>query len=203
MRLLGKCSELIGFWVKLCQILPSSGQEMTENGSKWWFPTIIWKSIHTIKFKLGVYTRWVTVQNWIGFRPWWPNFGPLVTKKWLKIMVSHHYLKKYPGNLIQTWCLHLSGDCSELICFLTKFWPSSGQKMTQNGGFRLLPEKVFTQSLSNLVSTLNGRALKKFGFQPLSEKVLRQSDSNLVSTFISWLFRIDSLFGHVRQFLAL
>ena len=55
----------------------------TENASKCWFPTIIWKSIHAIQFKLGLYTYWVSVQNWFAFRPRWPNFGPLVaTNDW-------------------------------------------------------------------------------------------------------------------------
>ena len=111
---------------------------MIKNGSKWWFPTIISKKkIHTIQFKVVVFTCWVSVQNWFAFRPRWPNFGPLVAKKWLKMVVSDHYLKKYSHNPIQTWYLHLLGDCSELICFLAtlaKFWPSSGHKITENGG---------------------------------------------------------------------
>ena len=51
-----------------------------QNDCKWWFPTIFWKSIHTIQFKLGVYTYCVSVQNWftlglvgqiLAF--WWPQ----------------------------------------------------------------------------------------------------------------------------------
>ena len=37
-------------------------------GQKCWF-FIIWKSIHTIQFKLGVHTYWVSVQNWLAFGP--------------------------------------------------------------------------------------------------------------------------------------
>ena len=40
-------------------------------------------------------------------------------------MVSDHYLKKYSHNLIQTWCVHLSGGCSEFLFFsamLAKFF---------------------------------------------------------------------------------
>ena len=142
------CSELIRFWATLAKIWPYSGQKITENGPKWWFPTIIWKSVHTIQFKLGVYTYWVTVHNWFAFWPCWPNFGPLVATKWLKIMVSDHYLKKYSCNPIQTRCAHL-GECSELIRFLAmlaKFWPSSGHKITENGGFRPLADNVFIMS---------------------------------------------------------
>ena len=60
------------------------------------------------------------------------------------MVVSNHYLKKYSRNPIQTWCVQLLGECSELICCLatlTKFRPSSGHKMTENGGFRPLFEK--------------------------------------------------------------
>ena len=146
---------------------------MTENGPKWWFLTITWKIIHRIQFKLGVFTYCASVQNWLTFWPRWSNFGPLVATKWLKMVVSDHYLKKHSSNPIQTWCVHLFGECSELICFLAmlaRFWPSSGHQMTENGGF-----------------------------QPLSEKVFTQSNSNLVCILIGWVFRIDLLFGHVGQ----
>ena len=64
-------------------------------GPHWWFLTIICKSIHTIQFKFGVYTYWVNVQNWLAFGPRWPNFGPLVATKWLEMVVSNHYLRKF------------------------------------------------------------------------------------------------------------
>ena len=98
-HLLGDCSELISFSATLAKFCPSIGQKMTK---KWCFLTIIWKSIHTNHFKLVVYTYWVTVHNWFAFRPRWPNFGPLVAKKSLKMVVSDHYLKKYSHNPIQT-----------------------------------------------------------------------------------------------------
>ena len=37
---------------------------------------------------------------------------------------------------------------------LAKFWPYSGHKITENGDFLSLSEKVFMQSNSNLVCTL-------------------------------------------------
>ena len=116
-----------------------------QNDWKWWFLTIIWKSFHPISVKLGVYTYCVSIQNWFGFRPLWPNFGPLVATKLLNMVVYDHYLKKLWHNSIQTWCVHLFGDCSELLCFsatLAKFWPSSGHKMAENCGFQQLSEKV-------------------------------------------------------------
>ena len=118
-----------------------------------------------------VYTYWVSVQKWFAF-------GPLVATKWLKILwwfpsLSEKVFLQSNSNLVCT----LIGECSELICFLStlaKFWPSSGHKMTENGGFRLLSEKVFSQSNSNLVCTL-----------------------------IGWMFRIDMHLDHVGQILAL
>ena len=236
------------------------------------FPTIIWKSNHSILFKFGVGICWVSVQNWFAFEGHWPNFGHLVAKndwkwakmvvsdhylekyshnpiqtcgvhllgecsemihfwamfvqfwassgqkmnlKWVKMVVSNHYLKIYSHNETQTWCVHLLGECSQLICFLatlTKFRPSSGHKMTENGGFRPLSDKVFTQSNSNLLHLLGEctelicflamlakfcpssghKITKKGGVQPLSEKVFVQSNSNLVCALIGWVFRIDS-----------
>ena len=79
--------------------------------------------------------------------------------------------------VIQTWYVHLLGESSELICFfatLAKFWPSSGHKMTENGSF-----------------------------WPLSEKVFTQSNSNLVCTLIGWVFRNDLLWGNVGHIFAL
>ena len=57
------------------------------------------------------------------------------------MVVSDHYLKKYSHDPIQTWCVHLLGECSELIHFwamLAKFWPSSGHRITENGGVHWL-----------------------------------------------------------------
>ena len=61
------------------------------------------------------------------------------------MVVYDHYVKKYLSNPIQTWCVHLLGECSELICIwamLAQFWPSNGHKMTENGGFQPFSEKV-------------------------------------------------------------
>ena len=73
------------------------------------------------------------------------------------MVISDHYLKKYSRNPIQISCLHLLGQCAELISFwstFAMFWLSSGRKMTENGGLRPLSEKVFTQL--NLVGTRIG-----------------------------------------------
>ena len=108
---------------------PVPQKRLLKNRSKWWFPTIIWKSIHTIQFKLVVYTCLVCVQNWFAFGWRWLDFGPLVAKNdWKWCFNSDHYLKKYSCNPIQTWCVHLSGDY--FLTMLAKFWSSNGTKMT-------------------------------------------------------------------------
>ena len=114
------------------------------------FSTITWKSYHAINFKFGVCIWYVSVQNWFAFGRRWPNFGPLVAKnyfKWVKLVVSDHYMKNYLHNPIQTCCPHLLGECSEMIRIwvrLVQFCPSSGKKwikVGQNGGFRPLSYK--------------------------------------------------------------
>ena len=114
---------------------PLVAEKRLKMGQNVDFRTFSEKSIHTIKFKLTVYTCWVSLQNWVAFGPRWLNFGSLVATKWLKIVISDHYLKKYSCKLIQTRCVHLLGECSELIPFwatYAKLWPSSGHKMTEN-----------------------------------------------------------------------
>ena len=70
----------------------------------------------------------VVIQKLFASRP----LGPEVAKnywKWLQMLVSDHYLKKYSHNPIQSSGVHFLGEPSELICFwatLAKFWPSGG-----------------------------------------------------------------------------
>ena len=140
----------------LCHVGQILTVDYPKSDWKWWFPTIIWKSIHTIQFKLGVYTYSVSECFW---------------------------------------------------AMLAKFWPLTTHKMTENGGFRPLSEKLFMQSHSNLVCThtywvsaqncftfgprwpnfsplVATKCLENGGFRPLSEKVFMQSNSNLVCTLI-------------------
>ena len=120
-HLLGQCSEMIRFWAMLPEFGP-------QNDWKWWFPTFIWKSISTIHFKRGVCTYCVSVQNWFAFWPRWPNFGPLVTIKWLKVVVSDHYVKSIIMwnndndhnellDLFQIWCAHWLARSSQMLPF--------------------------------------------------------------------------------------
>ena len=113
------------------------------------FPTIIWKSNHSINFKFCLCICLVSVQNWFTFGPRWPNFVPLVAKNQLEMGQNvglWPLSQKYSHNPIQTCGVHLLGECSEFIHYwatLAKFWLSCHQKITENGGFRPLSEKVF------------------------------------------------------------
>ena len=104
----------------------------------------------------------------------WPNLGTLVAKTWLKMDHNGGFWPLSEKVLAQ---VHLFGECSEMIRFyvtLAKFWPSSGHRMTENGGV-----------------------------QPLFEKGFKPSSSNLVCTLIGWVFWIDSFLGDVGQISAL
>ena len=99
--------------------------------------------------------------------PFSPFYTPVQNSTALCTLL--HYLEKYSCNPVQTWCVHLLGECSELICFLatlTKFWPSSSHKMTENGGFWPLSGKVFMQSSSYLVCTHWVSVMNWFDFRP-------------------------------------
>ena len=85
-------------WKKLASV---SDQEIILMGDP-----VYKTSIHAIQFKLGVYTYWVSVQKSFAFWTRWPNCGPLVATKWLKMVVSDYYMEKYPRNPIQT-CIWL------------------------------------------------------------------------------------------------
>ena len=97
-HLLNVCSKTNCFLGNVDQIL---SLQWPENDWTWWFLTIIWKSVHTIQFKFVVRIFWVSVQNQFAFVRHWPNFGPLLAHKWLRLVVSDHYVKKYSHYTIQ------------------------------------------------------------------------------------------------------
>ena len=83
-------------WAMLAQFWASRGQ---KHDLKW---VKIVVSDHYLKkifmqsnSNLVCTLNWVGVQNWFALGPRWPNFGPLVATKWLKMAISDHYLNKY------------------------------------------------------------------------------------------------------------
>ena len=73
-----------------------------------------------------------------GTKEWWATVRPSVRPSG----VSDHSLEKWSLNWFQIWCMHLLGECSELIRFwvtMAQFWPSSSKKWRKMGysvGFR-------------------------------------------------------------------
>ena len=133
---------------------------MTENGDFW--PLSV--KVFTQSNSNVVCTRigWVfRIESLLG------HTGQISSFYWPQNDINWWFLtviwKKYSHNTMQPWCLHLLGECSQLIRFcvtLATFWPSSGHKMTEKGDFRPLSEKVLscgmriTQSISDMVFTL-------------------------------------------------
>ena len=95
-----------------------------------WCVLLLDECSEMICFLVTLATYWVSVENWFTFAPCRPNFGPLVATKWLEIVVSDHYLEKYPRNPIQTWCVHFLGECWELIRFWARL-PNFGPLMAK------------------------------------------------------------------------
>ena len=165
---------------------------MGQNGGFWPLSEkVFWQSNSNLMCTL---IGWLS-RNDFTFWPRWPNFVPLVATKWLKMVVSDHYLNKYSRKPNQTWCVHLLGDCSELICFLAalaKFWPSSGHKMTENDGSKMTEYDGFRHYL------------EKFSCNPVqtwcvhflgncSEFIRWPNFGPLVATkWLKWWFRILS-----------
>ena len=62
--------------------------------SNWWFLTNFWNGDHSI-FSLNYVVN--TLISWVleGFNHWpyWPNFSPLVARRWLHLVASEHYLE--------------------------------------------------------------------------------------------------------------
>ena len=91
------CKMSVQSWFAFGSRWTNFGPLVAKKNSKWLFPVVsdhyLEKNILSIPFKLGVYTCWVSVQNWYVFGPCCLNLGPLVAIKWLKMVVSYQYWK--------------------------------------------------------------------------------------------------------------
>ena len=167
------------FWAMLARFWLSRGQKLTENGSKYWFPTIVKKkNIHTIQFKLVVYIFWVSVQNliclWATLAKFWPPSGHKMTENGAFLPSSEKVFIQCNSNLVCT----LIKWVARIDSILGPHWPSFGTL-------------VGTKWLNMVVS------------DHYLKKVFMKSNPNLVCTLTGWVFRIDSFLGHVDQILAL
>ena len=116
-------------WPNFGPLVAPKRQEMGQNGS---FLPLSEKDItHSNSNLWRTLDGWVFWNDslcWVVLAQFWPSSG----QKWL--IVGHNcgfrpLSKKYSHNPIQTWCVHLLGECSEMICLLATlpiFWPSSG-----------------------------------------------------------------------------
>ena len=149
----------------------------------WWpkidrksgFPQLFAKTAGSIHFIPGIYTYGVSLWNPIDFRVLALIFGPLVAKNWPKIGVSATFRENcrldsfHPGDLY-LWGKSL--DPYRFLCSCPHFWPSGGQKLTENRGFRNFSRKLFLRFPNFLYQlqprylpyhdTLVGRVMPKF-----------------------------------------
>ena len=64
----------------------------------------------------------LSFQKWCDFfLPRWPNFGPLVAKKWPQLVVCGHYQEYWSLNPLHTWYIHQLFDKSSKITVFN-FW---------------------------------------------------------------------------------
>ena len=119
----------------------------------------------------------MSFQDWLNFGHYRANFGPLVAKFFLKLVVADHSLQKLWSNSLQTWCTDLFGESSKLI----RFRPTSGQFWSYDG--QIFPEIG--------------------GFRSLSAEVMKHFSSNLVWILIRWVIRTDSILTNIGPILAL
>ena len=149
----------------------------------WWpkidqksgFPQLFAKTVGSIHFIPGIYTYGVSLWTPIDFRVRALIFGPLVAKNWPKIGVSATFRENCRLDSFHPWDLYLWGkslDPYRFSCSCPHFWPSGGQKLTENRGFRNFSQKLFLRFPNVLYQlqpgylpyhdTLVGRVMPKF-----------------------------------------
>ena len=133
----------------------------------WWpkidrksgFPQLFAKTVGSIHFIPGIYTYGVSLWTPIDFRVRALIFGPLVAKNWPKIGVSATFRENCRLDSFHPWDLYLWGkslDPYRFSCSCPHFWPSGGQKLTENRGFRNFSRKLSARFISSLGFILMG-----------------------------------------------
>ena len=74
------------------------------------FSQISW-NLHKKTFNLWEETRFFS------FWPYWLIFNPWMTKIWLKLLDSKHYLEYWPLNPLHIWCIHSPIQIWPSCCF--------------------------------------------------------------------------------------
>ena len=117
------------------------------------FPQLFAKTVGSIHFIPGIYTYGVSLWTPIDFRVRALIFGPLVAKNWPKIGVSATFRENCWLDSFHPWDLYLwrkSLDPYRFSCSCPHFWPSGGQKLTENQGFRNFSQKLLARFISSL-----------------------------------------------------
>ena len=139
------------------------------------------------------------------------HVGPMSASqwpKWLKMVVFDHHCGNYSLNPVETWCVHLFRDSSEMIWFwatLAKVWTTVGLKITENGCVRPLSAKLAcvligwvsrTDSLLGRVgpiSASSGQNDRKWWFPTISGKTDRSIQLKFV--VYTYLVSLKKLFN--------
>ena len=141
----------------------------------WWpkidrksgFPQLFAKTVGSIHFIPGIYTYGVSFWTPIDFRVRALIFGPLVAKNWPKIGVSATFRNNCRLDSFHPWDLYLWGkslDPYRFSCSCPHFWPSGGQKLTENRGFRNFRENCRLDSFHPWDLYLWGKSLDPYRF---------------------------------------
>ena len=128
-------------------------------GRKSGFPQVFAKTVCSIHFIPGIYTYGVSLWTPIDFRVRALIFGPLVAKNWPKIGVSASFRENCRLDSFHPRDLYLWGkslDPYRFSCSCPHFWPSGGQKLTENRGFRKFSRTLSARFISSLGFILMG-----------------------------------------------
>ena len=146
----------------------------------WWpkidrksgFPQLFAKTVGSIHFIPGIDTYGVSLWTPIDFRVRALIFGPLVAKNWATIGVSATFRENCRLDSFHPWDWYLWGkslDPYRFSCSCPHFWPSGGQKLSENRGFRNFSWKLSARFISSLGFILMGQVsgpLSIFVFVP-------------------------------------
>ena len=135
------------------------GPLVAKNWLKIGVSAIFAKTVGSIHFIPGIYTYGVSLWTPIDFRVRALIFGPLVAKNWPKIGVSATFRENCRLDSFHPWDLYLWGkslDPYRFSCSCPHFWPSGGQKLTENRGFRNFSRKLSARFISSLGFILMG-----------------------------------------------
>ena len=168
----GKSLDPLRFSCLCPHFWPSGGQKLTEKSG---FPQLFPKTVGSIHFIPGIYTYGVSLWTPIDFRVRALIFGPLVAENWPKIGVSATFPENCRLDSFHPWDLYLWGKSLNpyrFSCSCPHFWPSGGQKLTENRGFHNFSRKLFLRFPNFLYQlqprylpyhdTLVGRVMPKF-----------------------------------------